>query len=166
MESYKETLRNGGYLTSDQEKAVAEYDSVCQQVDALKETTDVITEMQVKVDLVVKENEARMVALREKYTIDTFRKIGPILELLSKLQLPAVKAAISKASSPNQFKVLESASKMLSFRPPVGFKIDEMDSSNLFRRPAEYLFKLANGAQVPVNGKTGKSRSTTFAELR
>ncbi|KAL5964798.1 Caprin-1 [Taenia solium] len=166
LESYKETLRNGGYLTTDQEKAVAEYDSVCQQVDALKETTDVITEMQVKVDLLVKENETRMVALREKYTIDTLRKICPILELLTKLQLPTVKAAIVKASSPNQLKVLENASKVLNFRPPIGFKIDEMDSSNLFKRPAEYLFKLANGAQVPVNGKSGKSRSTTFAELR
>ncbi|KAL5110548.1 putative tubulin polyglutamylase TTLL9 [Taenia crassiceps] len=166
LESYKETLRNGGSLTSDQEKAVAEYDSVCQQVDALKETTDVITEMQAKVDRVVKENETRMVALREKYTIDTFRKLCPILELLSKLQLPAVKAAITKASSPNQMRVLESASKVFTLRPPIGFKMDEMDSSNIFKRPAEYLFKLANGVEAPVICKSGKARSATFAELR
>uniref|UniRef100_A0A915EYG8 Tubulin--tyrosine ligase-like protein 9 n=1 Tax=Echinococcus canadensis TaxID=519352 RepID=A0A915EYG8_9CEST len=166
LESYKEILRNGGCLTSDQEKAVAEYDSVCQQVDALKETTDVITEMQVKVEGVMKENETRMIALREKYTIDTFRKICPILELLSKVQLPAVKEAVIKASSPNQFKVLEGASRVLNFRLPNGFKIDDMDSSDLFKRPAEYLFKLANGVQASVNGKGGKSRSATFAELR
>ncbi|VDM21478.1 unnamed protein product [Hydatigera taeniaeformis] len=166
LESYKETLRNGGYLTCDQEKAVAEYDSVCQQVDALKETADVITEMQVKVDLVVKENEIRMSALREKYTIDAFRKICPFLELLLKLQLPAVKAAVTKVSSPNHLKALENASKILIFRPPIGFKIDEIDSSNVFKRSAEFLFKLASGAQASANGRAGKARSVTFAELR
>ena len=159
-------MKKGGSLTPDQEKAVAEYDSVCQLIDSLRETSEIIAEIQEKVSRVVRDNEACAVVLREKYAIDVFRKICPILDLLSKIQVPAVKSAIIKASSLQKFRFLENASRILNVRLPSGFKVEDLDTCDLFKQPSEYMFNLANGVQIPINKKNGKSRSVTFAELR
>ncbi|KAM7537303.1 hypothetical protein Aperf_G00000069140 [Anoplocephala perfoliata] len=166
LESYRDVLRKGGSLTADQEKAVSEYDSVCQLVESLKETTDVINEIQRKVADAVKENEVRLLSQRDDYAINVYRKVCPLLDLMAKSQLPKVKDAILKASDAKSFKLLEAASKALTIRLPPSFKVECLDSSNWFQQPAEFLFKLADGVDEAVTGKSGKSRSGSFAELR
>uniref|UniRef100_A0A5K3F279 Caprin-1_dimer domain-containing protein n=1 Tax=Mesocestoides corti TaxID=53468 RepID=A0A5K3F279_MESCO len=166
LETYREMLRKGESLTGDQEKAVAEYDSVCQLIEALKETSDILGEIQAKVDNAVKENEKYMEFLRVEHAVDIIQKLWPVLEVLSKIKSPAVKAAIVKVSSSRELSILENASKSLTVSLPQGVTVDEIESGDLFRQQAEYLYKLADGSQNSVGSRSNKSRSRTFAEIR
>ncbi|KAM3171801.1 hypothetical protein ACTXT7_015873 [Hymenolepis weldensis] len=167
LESYKDILSQGGKITPDQANAVNDYDSVCQFIDAIKEIIDAVSETQQKVANAIKEKEARLLAQRDDYTVNVFRKVSPLLELLSKSQVPIVKDAIIKVSSFRDFKMLENAAKVMHVRIPPSFKLEAIDSNNFFQTPAEFLFKLASGSQEPlVSGKSGKSKSLIFADLR
>nr|CDS32565.1 tubulin polyglutamylase ttll9 [Hymenolepis microstoma] len=167
LESYKNILSQGGKITSDQASAVNEFDSVCQFIDAIKEIIDAVNETQQKVSFAILERDARLLAQRDDYTVNIIRKVSPILELLSKSQVPVVKDAIIKASSFKDFKTLEGAAKVMHVRIPASFKLEAIDSTNCFQSPAEFLFKLASGSQEPlVSGKNGKSKSPTFSDLR
>ncbi|VUZ48703.1 unnamed protein product [Hymenolepis diminuta] len=167
LESYKDILSQGGKITPDQANAVNDYESVCQFIDAIKEIIDAVSETQQKVANAIKEKEARLLAQRDDYTVNVFRKVSPLLELLSKSQVPVVKDAIIKVSSFRDFKMLENAAKVMHVRIPPSFKLEAIDSNNFFQTPAEFLFKLASGSQEPlVGGKGGKSKSLIFADLR
>ncbi|VDN96802.1 unnamed protein product [Rodentolepis nana] len=167
LESYKCILSQGGKITPDQANAVNEFDSVCQFIDTIKEIIDAVNETQQKVANAIVEKEARLMAQRDDYTVNVLRKVSPLLELLSKSQVPVVKEAIIKASSFKDYKTLESAAKVMHVRIPASFKLESIDSTNCFQSPAEFLFKLASGSQEPlVSGKNGKSKSPTFSDLR
>ncbi len=160
-------LRKGQNLTPDQEKAISEYDSVCQNIAALKETTELLAELQAKISHSFKETEKQFQAMRVQHTTEVLRNLSPLLELLSKIQAPVVKAAIIKASSQQQFKILENLSKTVMTQLPEGVESDKIEellrTDKSFLSSAESLFKLSSGVATSINGK---SKSPTYAEIR
>lgn len=155
-------LKKGLSLTSDQEKAVSEYDQVCQNIASLKETADILGEIQTKIDNSVQETLKRIDEMRDEYAVEVLGKLVPILDLLSMARSPSVKAAITKRTSQQQSALLEKLSKSSIISLPAVADL-ENDSINAFKAPATCLLKLANSDPSPINGKP---KAVSYSDVR
>ncbi|KAL7063771.1 hypothetical protein AAHC03_04842 [Spirometra sp. Aus1] len=164
----------GETLNSDQEKALLDYDMVSCSVTVIKEMVDSLAELQVKLDEAFETHEKEALVKNEEYAVDSLQRLSAIWGLLSKLQSPSVKAAIIKASSSQQFVMLDNLTKMINMPLPepkaadaFSQEFDALLKSNAFKEQASILLGLAIGRPVPIsNAKGSKLRGQTFEDVR
>uniref|UniRef100_A0A0X3Q4Y1 Caprin-1 n=1 Tax=Schistocephalus solidus TaxID=70667 RepID=A0A0X3Q4Y1_SCHSO len=174
LDTYSSMRAKGETLNSDQEKALLDYDMVSCSVTVIKEMVDGLAELQVKLDEAFVVHEKETSVRNEEFAVDSLQRLSAIWGLLSKLQSPIVKAAIIKASSSQQFIMLDNLTKMINMPLPepkdstaFSEEFDALLKSNAFKEQASILLGLALGRPVPIsNAKGSKLRGQTFEDIR